>query len=163
MTTLPAWLLPALGGAMVTLLIAIFGYLNRLSVSLAKVQKGHEDMCKAHQACLDKVPVLEKALDRLTFRQEMSDEIVVKEGTAAVHSPTHIERDALLDKLSDKTITRPELAELRWRLELMGSDEPDPVKRLWAAMLLIRVRTMLGREHEAAQEQTRTTEGACQT
>jgi hypothetical protein len=163
MTSLPAWLLPALASLVGALLLAIFGYLVRLSTEVSAIQAAREVTCREHGNMLARIPEIEKQLERLVYRQQLSDDIVTKQAAAIIHSPIHVNRDELVDKLVEGTLTGPEAEELKWRLEQMLHEEPDNNKRLAAALLLVRVHAYLPRGQAELENNGRLEEGECRT
>lgn len=133
MTTLPSWLLPALSGAIVALLLAGVSLIIKIVADVAGLQK----VCDAHTEALKCIPELVRDRDRVLFRQETEDRVMGKLARDEIHSPNHPERDTLVDKLMlTKDITAPETTELIWRLELAMSQEKEPYRKLHIGFLL---------------------------
>ena len=104
-----------------------FGVILSLTTRIGKLENATE--------CL---PDIGEKVTRMYYRQELTDEIMVKQAAAQIHSPIHHERDDLVDKLKAGTLSPVEAKELIWRLELMLADNPTPGDRWGGAVLLVR-------------------------
>jgi hypothetical protein len=60
-----------------------------------------------------------------------------------IHSPTHKDRDSLVDKLVDGSITRMEAMELACMLEQNIHENHDEGKKLASALLLARTKMLI--------------------
>jgi hypothetical protein len=133
MTTLPSWLLPALASVLIAILLALLSLVINITRDVATCQTKIAD----HSETLKCIPDLMRNQDRMLFRQETEDRVMLKQARDEIHSPTHHERDTLVDKmLLTKDITAAETTELIWRLELAMSQETEPYRKLYVGMLL---------------------------
>ena len=147
MTTLPSWLLPALASVLVAILLALL----TLIINIVRDVAGLQETCRAHSKALECVPELVRTQDRMLFRQETEDKVMLGQARDIAHSPTHPERDKLVDKLLTNEITAPEITELVWRLELMMGQEADATRKLAAGLLLTRAYVVQERFAEQAR------------
>jgi hypothetical protein len=137
-------------GAVVAILLGIFGYLIHLSDrmgdlkkdctdNIAKVskdveiiQKERELTCEAHGKALALLPDMQRSLDRLLYRQELQD----AHAADALHSPQHEERDNLVERLLKGELRLDEIDRVICLLKQAMREEELPDKR-WTAFLLL--------------------------
>jgi hypothetical protein len=134
------WVYLSIFAANLIIMIAVgyFGYVRKTEVRLVKLE-----------AVGDLNPILTEIRNRLT-ELEMTNKVFWKVMDPAlakiIHSPVHVERDALVDKMVAGCITKEELLELDMRLGAMLEEETGDIK--FAGMLMrVRVQTAIALEN----------------
>ena len=130
-------------GIVVTIVLAIFSYVVKLHSTVTKVETQHIEWHEQHSKQLDKIDEIEKRLDTAIGQMEVYFKMIDKYLVAAIHSPRHQDRDALMDKLAHGSINEEELTTLSVLLEHQQSEETDPNKKFAGALALARVTSLL--------------------
>jgi hypothetical protein len=134
----------ATSGTILAIMLALFGYVVALTQQLGGVKERMatvENICKS-VACISDLTL---QVDRLVYRQELAD----KQAAAGLHSPTHHERDSLVDELLAGRLDAADLERVIELLQEAQAKERLPDKRFWALQLLQRAQTDLrGLHHE---------------
>jgi hypothetical protein len=138
MTTLPAWFLPILG-TIIAILLAVFGYVIKLAQEVSEVKENHRILAGQHEHQLNCIPELKRSLDLLTGRMELYMKVLDPHLAGIIHSPLHVQRDLLVDKLVNGVLTHDESMTLACELKELLRQENDVDRKLAAALLLARV------------------------
>lgn len=127
---LPSWFIP-LVGVTLAILMALFGYVIKLT----------QDVAELKQKCqiLDCIDVLRREVDLLSGRMELYMKVLDPHLAGIIHSPLHVRRDALVDRLVEGTLTVEEVHTLACELQQLLKEENNADKKLAAALLLARV------------------------
>lgn len=152
-------------GAILAMLLAIFGYLVALTMRVGDVKtefsrdieaikEARKVTCHEHGRQLECLPDIREQLARLVYRQELEDKLMIRQAADAIHSPVHKDRDALMDKLVEGTLTRSEAKRLKKMLQEYIAEQPDRMLRWYACNALIRVQWEL-RDHLLAARSSR--------
>ena len=139
-----------LSHAIVGILLAIFGYLLKISNDISnnakaieRVDVKHETLCMEHVKQLDLIPVMRHDLDVQTGMMNVYFKQLDKYTTMTIHSPKHAERDLLGDKLNAGTITCKEAKRLVELCEELMAEESNPEKRFAAMQQAARVEALI--------------------
>lgn len=138
MSTLPSWFIPLLG-TIIAILMALFGYVVKLTQDVAEMREKHRVICEQHTKQLDCIPDLVHKIDLLTGRMELYMKVLDPHLAGIIHSPIHVRRDRLVDRLVNGELTPTEAKTLACELRDLLAQENNVDKKLAAALLLARV------------------------
>ena len=121
------------------LVLAIVGLYVVIKVDIATLKK---DVINCRDKCGD-LPQLFLDVKGLMVYQGIVQKVIEPHLAKVLHSPIHVERDRLVDKLIVGNINLKEANELGVLLEQAIEEEENPDKRLAAAFLLARVQSRI--------------------
>ena len=126
-------------GAVVAGIGGYFGFVMDTKTRVAKVEKDAESLNKK----VDCIDDLQKQVSALQAHNDVFWKVLEPHLAAIIHSPTHKRRDLLVDKLVSCEITYEETKELEILLAEAVLENKDESKKLAAALLLARARSIL--------------------
>lgn len=91
----------------------------------------------------DKIDKLSERVTKAETNNEIFWKVLEPHMAAIIHSPVHKDRDELVDKLVNNTITIVEADTLTCLLEKNISDNNDSTKKLASAFFLARVKSLV--------------------
>lgn len=130
---------------MITILLAVFSYLIVLTREVSKVAADSCRVQQDHQEKLNRIPEIEHKLDTSIAREEVYFKVLDKWIADTIHSPHTPERDALMDKFTDRTLTCSEAKRLLVLLQEGMDETTDPDKKIVFSMGIASVNAYLVR------------------
>jgi hypothetical protein len=135
---MPAWA-TALIGIGWSLTVLALGFAIRVLVKLGQ----HDAMAQAHGKLLDCIPDMQQDLASLRQNDEVFWKVIGPHMSSIIQSPDHTERDHLIRKLDEDTLTYSEALALSSTLGHAFDDETDKGKKTAFAFKLAQVRCLL--------------------
>lgn len=140
---------PALISVGFAALVALIGLLWRMERRMTKLETKAGGTCGSHQGFEGRLCEVEHDHARDGVKMEVMWKVIDPVIAGVLHSPVHVDRDALVDKLVANDLTDVEADTLIGLLEMAVDEEENPHKKLAAAFLLGRTEMLLeDREHE---------------
>jgi hypothetical protein len=116
---------------------------QELTIVQAKAETKHDILCTEHIKQLAAVPVLDTKVSKMEAQLSVYFKTIDPFLAAAIHSPIHVERDALMERLEENTLTYEHAKQLEVELEKAIQEELDGNKKWIEILSLARVRSII--------------------
>lgn len=117
--------------------------ISDLNTQQVKGETKQEMVINSHSEQLKLLPIIDNRQAKLEAQLSVYFKTLDPFLAAAIHSPIHIERDKLMDKLKEDTLTYPEAKTLELELEKAIQEETDGNKNWIQILALGRVRSII--------------------
>lgn len=117
--------------------------IQKLSIQLMKVETKHDTLCDEHSKQLALIPIIDVRQAKLEAQLSVYFKTLDPFLAAAIHSPIHVERDKLMEKLEHDELTYEQAKELAVKLEQTIKTEKNGNKKWIEIVALGRVRSMI--------------------
>lgn len=129
-------------GPIMATIVALFGWVLKLSSQVAELIGRSFELCKMPEHLAQ----ARKDIEMMKNQNQLYDAVIRPHLATIIHSPVHERRDSLVEKLIKEKLNIEEARELDWHLTDLIRTEPDPNKKLAAAFLLSRVKWIIQTE-----------------